>query len=176
LFLEWFRGDLLAKETGRRFDVVQANHSVSKRGVVRGVHYADVPPGQAKYVYCSRGSVLDVIIDIREGSPTFGRSVTVQLDDADRRGVFISEGLGHAFCVLSESADVTYLCSTEYRPGAEHGVNPLDEALAIDWPVAIEDLVISPKDTDAPSLDDALRNGLLPAYEACQQWYADLAT
>lgn len=176
LFLEWFRGDLLAQAIGRRFEVVQANHSVSRRGVVRGVHYADVPPGQAKYVYCSRGAVLDVIIDIRTGSPTFGRSVTVQLDDVDRRGVFIAEGLGHAFCVLSETADVTYLVSTEYRPGAEHGVNPLDEALGLSWPLPLDELVISPKDTDAPSLADAHRDGLLPSYEGCQEWYASLAT
>jgi dTDP-4-dehydrorhamnose 3,5-epimerase len=175
-FLEWFRGDLLAKETGRRFDVVQANHSVSSRGVVRGVHYADVPPGRAKYVYCSRGAVLDVIIDIRVGSPTFGKSVTVQLDDEDRRGVFIAEGLGHAFCALSETADVTYLVSTEYRPGAEHGVNPLDADLGLQWPLPVDDLVISPKDTEAPSLADAMRDGLLPSYEACEQWYAGLAT
>lgn len=174
-FLEWFRGDLLAAEIGRRFDVVQANHSVSRRGVVRGVHYADVPPGQAKYVYCSRGAVLDVVIDIRAGSPTFGRSVAVQLDDVDRRGVFIAEGLGHAFCALSETADVTYLVSTEYRPGAEHGVDPLDAELGLTWPVPDDELVISPKDTEAPSLADALRDGLLPSYETCREWYAKLA-
>jgi dTDP-4-dehydrorhamnose 3,5-epimerase len=175
VFLEWFRADLLAKEVGRRFEVVQANYSVSRRGVVRGLHYADVPPGQAKYVYCSRGSVLDVVVDIRAGSPTFGATAVVELDDVDRRGLFVSEGLGHAFCALSETADVAYLVSTEYNPVAEHGVDPRDPALGLRWPVPEAELLIAPRDTEAPTLDVALRDGLLPSYEACRRWYAELA-
>src|SRR3954466_10750915 len=120
VFLEWFRADHLAEATQRRFHVAQANHSVSRRGTVRGLHYADVPPGQAKYVYCSRGAILDVVVDIRHGSPTYGAHAAVRLDDTDRRGVFLSEGLAHGFCALTETADVTYLVSTAYNPTVEH--------------------------------------------------------
>ena len=101
-FLESFRQDALAGVLGRDFPVAQANCSVSRRGVVRGVHYADVPPGQAKYVTCTRGAVLDVVVDLRVGSPTFGTWDAVRLDDVDRRAVFVGEGLGHAFCALED--------------------------------------------------------------------------
>src|SRR5437588_10744805 len=124
-FLEWFRGDKLADVIGRSFTPVQANHSISRRGVLRGVHFADVPPGQAKYVYCSSGSVLDLIIDLRVGSPSYRKHTVVRLDDVDRRGVFLSEGLGHAFLALSDEAHVTYLVSTPYNPDIEHAVHPL---------------------------------------------------
>ncbi len=90
---------------------------LSSRGTLRGVHFADVPPGQAKYVYCTRGAVLDVVVDLRVGSPTFGVSDAVRLDDVDRRGVYLSEGLGHAFLALTDDANVTYLCSAPYSPG-----------------------------------------------------------
>jgi dTDP-4-dehydrorhamnose 3,5-epimerase len=165
-FLEWFRADLLTKATGRSFDVAQANHSASRRGTVRGVHYADVPPGQAKYVYCPRGAVLDVVVDLRVGSPTFGRCAAVRLDDVDRAGVFVSEGLGHAFCALTETADVTYLVSTTYDPAVEHAVNALDPALALPWPTDIRDLLLSEKDRAAPTLADAQTSGALPSYDA----------
>jgi dTDP-4-dehydrorhamnose 3,5-epimerase len=173
LFLEWFRGDVLAAETGRRFDVVQANHSVSRRGVVRGIHFADVPPGQAKYVYCPRGAVLDVVVDLRVGSPTYGEHRAVRLDDTDRRGLFIAEGLGHGFCALTDEVDVTYLLSTTYDPAAEHGVDPLDPELSLPWPSDLGDLSLSDKDRAAPSLADARATGLLPAYDTCLARYAD---
>jgi len=97
VFLEAFKADPFIEATGRPLSVAQVNTSVSRRGVIRGVHFADVPPGQAKYVTCTRGAVLDIAIDIRVGSPTFGIHVTVQLDDVDRRAVFLAEGIGHAF-------------------------------------------------------------------------------
>lgn len=175
VFLEWFRRDVVEKAIGRRFEVVQANHSVSRRGVVRGVHYADTPPGQAKYVYCSRGSVLDFIVDLRVGSPTFGRHTTVRVDDADRCGVFIAEGLGHAFCVLTETADVSYVVSTEYRPHAEHGLDPFCPDLGLPWPIARDELIVSDKDLEAPGLAQAISEGALPSYDACCEWYASLA-
>jgi len=170
VFLEWFRSDALAAQTGRGFTVVQANHSVSRRGTLRGVHFADVQPGQAKFVYCPRGAVLDVIVDIRVGSTTFGRSASVVLDEKERRGVFISEGLGHAFCALTDDASVTYLVSSTYNPTAEHGVNPLDPELGLTWPDGVEPL-LSPKDAAAPTLAAAQDSGLLPSYDACQQLY-----
>jgi dTDP-4-dehydrorhamnose 3,5-epimerase len=168
-FLEWFRADHLGAVTGRRFDLAQANCSVSKAGTVRGVHFADVPPGQAKYVTCVAGSVLDYVIDLRVGSPSFGQWDMVRLDDVERAAVFIPEGFGHAFCAQTEGATVVYLCSTSYNPTGEHGINPLDPQLALDFPTA--EPLLSPKDLAAPSLAQALAEGLLPDYEACLEFY-----
>ena len=161
-FLEWYRFDALAAAVGHRLELAQANLSTSARDVVRGIHFADVPPGQAKYVTCVTGAVLDVVVDIRTGSPTFGAWEAVRLDDEDRRAVYLAEGLGHAFCALSETATVTYLCSSTYRPGHEHGINPLDPALAIAWPATTP--LLSAKDAGAPTLAEARAAGLLPAY------------
>jgi dTDP-4-dehydrorhamnose 3,5-epimerase len=164
-FVEWFRGDLLAQATGRTFEPIQANHSVSRRGTIRGIHYALVPPGQAKYVFCSRGAVLDVVVDIRAGSPSYAATAAVRLDGEERGAVFISEGLGHAFCALTETAEVTYLVSTTYNPGAERTISPLDPALAMPWPDDIE-LVLSDRDRAAPTLAAARDKGDLPSYDA----------
>ncbi len=170
-FLEWFRGADLARAAGYPLDVAQANCSVSRRGVLRGIHFADVPPGQAKYVSCLSGALLDVIVDLRVGSPTFGRWESVRLDDAGRRAVFLAEGLGHAFMALSEQATAVYLCSTPYAPGREHGVHPLDPDLAITWPPGITP-VLSEKDAAAPSLQKAQAAGLLPDYAKCLAYTA----
>jgi dTDP-4-dehydrorhamnose 3,5-epimerase len=171
-FLEWFRGDLLREATGRRFDVVQANHSRSTAGVLRGIHYADVTPGQAKLVYCPAGAVLDVIVDIRVGSPTFGQHQTVVLDDTNRRAVLIYEGLGHAFYALGDAASVTYLLSSVYDPLTEHTISPVDPALALPWPTDHE-LVISERDANAPTLAEAAATGVLPTYDACRARYLE---
>jgi dTDP-4-dehydrorhamnose 3,5-epimerase len=170
LFLEWFRSEQL-DALGHPFRLAQANASVSRPGVVRGIHYADVPPGQAKYVTCVRGAVLDVVVDLRAGSPTFGTCDAVRLDDADRRVLYLAEGLGHGFCALEADSTVVYLCSDVYRPGAEHVVHPLDPALGIDWPA--EEPVLSPKDAAAPSLAEALDAGALPDYATCRRRYAE---
>jgi dTDP-4-dehydrorhamnose 3,5-epimerase len=173
VFLEWFQADALEQVLGHRLQVAQANHSVSARGTMRGVHFADVPPSQAKYVYCTRGAVLDVVVDLRVGSPTFGVSDSVLLDDTDRRGIYLSEGLGHAFLALTDDANVTYLCSAPYAPGREHGISPLDPALALPWPDDVEPL-LSDKDAAAPTLEQARAQGLLPDWETCQAFYASL--
>jgi dTDP-4-dehydrorhamnose 3,5-epimerase len=173
VFLEWFKADALEQVLGHRLQVAQANHSVSARGTLRGVHFADVPPSQAKYVYCTRGAVLDVVVDIRVGSPTFGVSDAVLLDDQDRRGVYLSEGLGHAFLALTDDANVTYLCSTPYAPGREHGISPLDPALGLPWPDDVAPL-LSDKDAAAPTLEQARADGLLPDYAQCTAFYAGL--
>ena len=165
-FAEAFRGAEFAAALGYELNVAQVNCSVSRRGVIRGIHYADVPPGQGKFVMCAAGAVLDVVVDLRAGSPRFGQWEAVHLDDRGRRAVFVAEGLGHAFMALSEQATVLYLCTTAYAPGREHGVNPLDPAIAIDWP--LNDAggpVLSAKDADAPTLADALRAGALPNYD-----------
>ncbi len=172
LFMEWYRFDKLAEAVGHPLRLAQGNLSVSARGVVRGIHFADVPPGQAKYVTCVRGAVLDVIVDIRVGSPTFGRWEAVPLDDVDRRAVYLSEGLGHGFCALTDDATLSYLCSTTYNPTAEHAVHPLDPELAIDWPA--EEPQISARDAAAPTLAEARRSGLLPRYDACRTFVAGL--
>jgi dTDP-4-dehydrorhamnose 3,5-epimerase len=168
-FVEWFRADDLRAATGRDLTLAQANCSVSTAGALRGIHYADVPPGQAKHVFCPAGAVLDVVVDLRVGSPAFGRWTSVLLDDVDRRAVFLPEGVGHAFVALAESSTVVYLCSTGYAPGREHGVDPFDPDLAVTWPTAARDgspltLRLSEKDRTAPSLQEALRTGALPSF------------
>jgi dTDP-4-dehydrorhamnose 3,5-epimerase len=174
LFLEWYRHEALAEAVGHRLTLAQANYSVSRRGTVRGLHYADVPPGQAKYVTCARGTVLDVVVDLRSGSPTFGQSDTVRLDDQDHTAIYLAEGLGHAFVALTDDATVMYLCSTVYNPSAEHGINPLDADLGIEWPKGFP-LLVSEKDAAAPSLAAAQAAGALPKYADCQALYASLA-
>jgi dTDP-4-dehydrorhamnose 3,5-epimerase len=174
VFLEWFRADHLAAELGHPLTVRQANISVSAAGVVRGVHYADVPPGQAKYLTCVRGAILDVIVDLRVGSPTFGQVEYVPLDAVDRRCVYLAEGLGHAFCATSDEATVSYLCSQTYAPDREHSVHPLDEELAIAWPV--REPLVSARDAAAPSLRAARDGGLLPDYAVCRAYSASLRT
>ena len=165
LFTEWYRFDHLAEAVGHPLDLRQANLSVSAAGVVRGVHFADVPPGQAKYVTCVRGAVLDVVVDLRVGSPTFGSWEGVRLDETERAAVYLSEGLGHGFCALSDDATLTYLCSATYSPTGEHGVHPLDPDLGIDWPTGTP--LLSAKDETAPTLAEALASGLLPNYQEC---------
>ncbi|MBZ4319377.1 dTDP-4-dehydrorhamnose 3,5-epimerase [Streptomyces huiliensis] len=165
-FHEWFKADAFEAATSRRLELAQANMSVSRRGVVRGVHFSDVPPGQAKYVRCVRGAVLDVVVDLRTGSPTFGEWEAVRLDDAEHRAVFLSEGLGHGFAALTDQATVVYLCSTGYAPEREHAVHPLDPALGIAWPAGAEP-VLSEKDRRAPTLAEAREQGILPSYESC---------
>jgi dTDP-4-dehydrorhamnose 3,5-epimerase len=165
-FLENFRADEVAGDPRYRLDVAQANCSVSRRGVIRGVHFADVPPGQAKYVSCMRGAIIDVVVDLRVGSPGFGCWEAVCLDDQNRRSVFIAEGLGHAFMALTDECTVLYLCSTPYTPGREHGVHPLDPAMRIGWPAGVEP-ILSAKDAAAPSLAEAASSGLLPKHADC---------
>jgi dTDP-4-dehydrorhamnose 3,5-epimerase len=168
-FLEWLRGSELDGDLGYRLDVAQANCSVSRRGVIRGIHYSDVPPGQAKYITCAAGAIVDVVVDLRVGSPGFGRWQAVRLDDQSRCALYISEGLGHAFAALTDQATVLYLCSTPYAPAREHGVHPLDPDIGIAWPEQME-AVLSDKDAAAPSLAEAQSAGLLPDYGACQAW------
>jgi dTDP-4-dehydrorhamnose 3,5-epimerase len=140
---------------------------------LRGIHFADVPPGQAKYVTCTSGAALDVVVDIRVGSPTFGTWDSVLLDGTDRRAIYVAEGLGHAFLALSDQTVITYLCSAGYAPGREHGVHPLDPALGIAWPAGVQPL-LSPKDAAAPTLADAENAGLLPSYADCVAYYRTL--
>ncbi|WP_405183473.1 dTDP-4-dehydrorhamnose 3,5-epimerase [Nocardia sp. NBC_01377] len=154
-FVESFKASEFEKATGRPFELCQVNCSVSAAGVLRGIHYTEDPPGQAKYVTCVRGAFLDVVVDLRPGSPTYGRWDSVLLDDVDRRSVFLSEGLGHAILSLEDQSTVTYLCSLEYTPEFDRDVDAFDATLAIAWPTVGRDgapltYVRSPKDTVAP--------------------------
>jgi dTDP-4-dehydrorhamnose 3,5-epimerase len=165
-FLEWFRGDELAGVLGAMPVIAQGNCSVSRRGAIRGIHFSDLPPGQAKYVTCANGAILDVVVDLRAGSPTFARWEAVRLDDESRNAVYIAEGLGHALMALSDWATVLYLCTTAYDPAREHGIHPLDPEVGIGWPRGL-DVVLSDKDAAAPGLAEARERGLLPAYGKC---------
>ncbi|MEP7192275.1 MAG: dTDP-4-dehydrorhamnose 3,5-epimerase [Actinomycetota bacterium] len=174
VFLESFRGDRLAAAIGHRLDIIQTNVSVSSAGTVRGVHYADVPPSQAKYVTALAGSFIDFVIDIRVGSPTFGLWDSVLLDTLDRRAIYLAEGLGHAICALADDSTVMYLCSATYDPAREHAINPLDLEIGLDLPGGVTP-VLSAKDAAAPTLSQAAAAGMLPRYDECLRLYADLA-
>ncbi len=173
LFFEWLTDRGFTGFAGHRLDVRQANCSVSAAGVLRGLHFAQLPPSQAKYVTCLSGSVFDVVVDIRVGSPTFGHWDAVALDDSSHKSVYISEGLAHGFLALQDNSTVMYLCSTEYSPQREHTIAATDPALAIDWPSG-HDLVISGRDATAPTLDEVRAAGLLPTWEEAQSFIASL--
>ena len=164
-FVEWFRVDKMEAATGYRFPVSQANLSRSAKGVVRGIHFADVPPGQAKVVTCLAGAIRDVVVDIRVGSPTFGTWEAIDLDSASRDAVLLPVGVGHAFVAKEDNTLVSYLVSDVYTPHAEHGIHPLDADLAIDYGCGHDQLLLSPKDQDAPTLALANSQGLLPVFE-----------
>lgn len=172
-FTEWYRADVLTEAVGHPLTLAQANHSVSARGVLRGVHFALVPPGQAKYVYCPSGRILDVVVDVRVGSPTFGAVDAVELDSDQPRAVYLAEGLGHAFVALEDRTSVTYLVSSGYSPGREFGVHPMDPDLALPWPTDVE-FELSAKDSAAPTLAQAREQGLLPTMAQCTARYAEL--
>ncbi|WP_413451010.1 dTDP-4-dehydrorhamnose 3,5-epimerase [Georgenia phoenicis] len=179
VFLEVFKEQAFIDAVGHPFTLKQVNSSVSAAGVVRGVHFAELPPSQAKYVSCPRGAVLDIVVDIRVGSPTFGQWDSVLLDDVDRRSIYLSEGLGHAFCSLEDDSTVVYLCSEPYAPGREHGIHPLSEEVGIEWPTTARDgspleLQLSDKDTAAPGLREAQEAGLLPQFSEVQDFLASL--
>ncbi|WP_275294843.1 dTDP-4-dehydrorhamnose 3,5-epimerase [Amycolatopsis sp. La24] len=173
LFVAPFQEEAMVRATGHPLRVAQTNHSVSRAGSIRGVHFADTPPGQAKYVYCPGGSLLDVVVDLRVGSPTFGEWDAVRLDAAEFRAVYVAEGIGHAFIALEDNTVMAYLCSEPYNPAGEHGINPLDPALDLPWPTGLAPIV-SEKDKAAPTLAEALDQGLLPSYADCAAYYEKL--
>jgi dTDP-4-dehydrorhamnose 3,5-epimerase len=175
LFVCPFEEESFLKAVGHPLRLAQTNHSRSRRGVVRGMHFADVPPGQAKYVYCPQGALLDVVLDIRVGSPTFGVWDTVRLDPVEFRAVYVPEGVAHGVMALEDDSVISYLCSTGYNPGREHGLDPLDPAVGLPWPSDVE-VVMSDKDRAAPTLAAAKESGLLPSYADCQAYYQRLRT
>jgi dTDP-4-dehydrorhamnose 3,5-epimerase len=173
LLSEAYRLADFTADLGYPIDLRQVNCSVSRRGVIRGIHFTAVPPGQAKYVFCPAGALLDVVVDIRVGSPTFGRWQATRLDDAGRRAVFLEHGLGHAIAALSREATAIYLCTSSYEPAVDRGLNPLDPDLAISWPRDVE-IVLSDKDRAAPSLAQMIEAGTLPDYAECVRYGKEL--
>lgn len=165
-FFEAFTASHLVQATGMSFPVAQVNVSSSMRGTIRGVHYADVPPGQAKFVQCLAGEILDVLVDLRLGSPTFGQWTSLTLTASAHNAVLIPIGFGHGFQALSETAMVLYCCNTPYNPTGEHGIHPLDVDLAITWEPITP--LLSPKDSAAPDWAQTLAAGNLPTLAACQ--------
>lgn len=162
-FCELFRESTLQQSSGRSLQIAQVSHSMSHRGVIRGIHYTDIQPGQDKFVTCVYGAVLDVAVDLRIGSPTYGRWRAYQLDDITHRAAFITAGIGHGFAVLSEEAILVYLLSSEYVPGQEQRVSPFDMELAIAWPPS-QKRIVSDLDASAPMLAEAKQLGKLPRY------------
>jgi dTDP-4-dehydrorhamnose 3,5-epimerase len=145
-FLETYRSDAYA-EAGITDDFVQDNHSRSRRGIVRGMHFQ---PGQAKLVRCARGAILDVVVDLRRGSPTFGEWESVELDDETHRQLYVPDGFAHGFCVLSDLADLTYKVTSYYDPASEAGFRYDDPDVGIQWPAG--ELTPSERDANAPRL------------------------
>ncbi|WP_447001757.1 dTDP-4-dehydrorhamnose 3,5-epimerase family protein [Saccharothrix isguenensis] len=173
LFVSPFQRDAFEAAVGRPlFPVAQLSTSTSRRGVLRGVHYTRTPPGCAKYVHCSRGRVLDVVVDLRVGSPTFGRWDAMELSGEDFRGVYLPTGVGHAFTALEDDSAVCYLLSRGYDPVNELALSPLDPELGLPWSDSSAP-VLSERDRDAVSLAAARAAGLLPEYQECLQ--SDLA-
>jgi dTDP-4-dehydrorhamnose 3,5-epimerase len=173
LFLAPFQEEVFREAVGHPLRLGQSNQSVSRRGTIRGVHFADTPPGQGKYIYCARGSFLDVIVDLRVGSPAFGTWDSVLVDSREHRAVYLAEGLGHGIFTLEDDTVMAYLCSEPYNPTGEHGITPLDPALDLPWPADIEP-VLSAKDRTAPTLAEARDQGLLPMYDDCVAYYDKL--
>ena len=158
-FLEWFRADRFSEVTGHPFTIAQANCSVSAAGTVRGVHFAEVPPSQAKYVTCPSGALLDVVVDVRRGSPTFGQWEGFDLSDENMHLLYAPVGFAHGFCVLSDTADVLYKQDAYYEPDVDRAFRYDDPDVAIAWPLPAGELVPSQRDLDAPLLRD-VANGL----------------
>jgi dTDP-4-dehydrorhamnose 3,5-epimerase len=154
-FVETFRQDKLDRFLGFNVEFIQDNESKSSYGVLRGLHYQLAPAAQTKLVRVIKGKVLDVAVDIRVGSPTFGRHVSVELSEQNKRQVLVPRGFAHGFVVLEDDTVFAYKVDHYYSPEHDRGLAFDDKVLAIDWQVAPERLQLSAKDTQQPSLDDA---------------------
>jgi dTDP-4-dehydrorhamnose 3,5-epimerase len=173
-FYESFNEEDFKNQIGRNLNIKQTNTSSSSKGSVRGIHYALVPPSQAKLVQCQRGSIKDYVIDIRIGSPTFGKFEEIELNESSAAAaIFIEEGLAHAFVALESQTVVTYYVTERYNPEREKGINPFDKTLNVKWPEI--DLVLSEKDKQAISLEEAKSQGLLPTFDECKAFIKSLS-
>lgn len=153
-FLESFNAKEFAEKTGLNINFVQDNESMSSYGVMRGLHFQHPPYTQSKLVRCVKGAVLDVAVDIRKGSPTYGQHVAVELTEDNHRQFFVPRGFAHGFAVLSETAVFQYKCDNFYAPQADGGISILDDSLGIDWKIPTEKALLSDKDTKHALLKD----------------------
>lgn len=153
-FLESFNAKEFAEKTSLNINFVQDNESMSTYGVMRGLHFQTPPFTQSKLVRCVKGAVLDVAVDIRKGSPTYGKHVAVELTEDNHRQFFVPRGFAHGFAVLSETAVFQYQCDNFYAPQADGGISILDESLGIDWKIPTEKALLSDKDTKHALLKD----------------------
>jgi dTDP-4-dehydrorhamnose 3,5-epimerase len=153
-FIETFRQDLFEKAVGYQINFIQDNESKSAKGVLRGLHYQLPPYTQSKLVRVIQGSVLDVAVDIRKSSPTFGQYVAVELTEDNKHQLFVPQGFAHGFVVLSDTATFTYKVDNYYAPKHDRGIAFNDEQLAINWRLPMDDLQLSDKDRDHPNLSD----------------------
>lgn len=154
-FFESFRADRFRSLTGLEVDFVQENEAMSRRGVVRGLHYQLAPYAQAKLVRVVAGTVWDVAVDMRRSSPTFGRYVAVELSAENKRQLFIPKGFAHGYAVLSEEAVFQYKCDAYYHPEEEAGVRWDDPTIGIQWPLAAEEMILSERDQLHPAFSEA---------------------
>ena len=153
-FFESFNAREFQEKTGLDINFVQDNESMSTYGVMRGLHFQRPPYTQSKLVRCVKGKVLDVAVDIRKGSPTYGKHVAVELTEDNHRQFFVPKGFAHGFAVLSETAVFQYKCDNFYAPQADGGISILDESLGIDWRIPTDKALLSDKDTRHPLLKD----------------------
>ncbi|MCQ2274830.1 MAG: dTDP-4-dehydrorhamnose 3,5-epimerase [Bacteroidales bacterium] len=153
-FFESYNAQEFAEKTGLKVDFVQDNESLSRYGVLRGLHFQKPPFAQSKLVRVIKGKVLDVAVDIRQGSPTYGKYVSVELSEENHRQFFISKGFAHGFSVLSDEVIFQYKCDNFYAPQSEGAIAWNDEDLAIDWKVPADKVLLSEKDSHHPSFRD----------------------
>ena len=153
LFFEWFQEDTYLQHSSTKFEIAQANCSVSGQNVLRGLHFADLPAGQRKYVTCFSGAALDVVVDVRRGSPTFLQWDFIELNTVSKRAVSIPNGVAHGFLALEPNTTVVYLCDKRYNPKSERELNAFDPEIGINWPKDIE-FLMSEKDKNAPFLNN----------------------
>lgn len=171
-FFESYKETTFRSLFNRTFIFEQINTSISSRGVIRGIHYAQFAPSQAKLVQCLRGKIIDYVIDLRIGSPTFGKYDSYELKEDDAKAIFIEEGLGHSFVSLENKSLVSYCVSKEFNPANEKGISPFDTTLSIEWPSI--PLVLSDKDKNGISLLEAKAQNLLPTYKECKEFINSL--
>ncbi|MFF4729940.1 dTDP-4-dehydrorhamnose 3,5-epimerase family protein [Streptomyces mirabilis] len=163
-FVSPFTQEALAAHTGRNaFCATQLSYSTSQRGTVRGIHFTRCPPGKAKFVSCLAGEALDFVVDLRKGSPTFGRCDTARLSGATMRALYVPVGVGHGFAALHDGTLISYMISGDYVPAHEIALSPLDPELGLPLPAGLE-LLLSERDRMAPTLKELDEQGLLPDY------------
>ena len=155
-FREWFKREEVFLKTGIDFSAQQANISMSNKGVIRGIHYSLAPEGQAKWITCVTGSIIDVIVDLRQNSPTFKKIEYITLIGQENRSVLVGHGLGHGFVSLEDGSSVAYLLSAPYTEEIEFAIHPFDTTLKVNWGINQTDAILSSKDQNATTFTNRI--------------------